>query len=147
TMAVTVMEEVDADKMMAEMVRVTKPGGRVAVIVRAVDQPWIAVIPVSDVILSQATAPGGQVAPTGCADVSLYSRFRARGLTDLKLFPTWATSVSFDGADADRAIAAMGRKVALEYRQEFADAAERAVADGTFLASQPFHCAVGTKAN
>src|SRR2546422_196531 len=34
----TVMEEVDADRMMAELVRIAKPGGSVAVIVRAVDR-------------------------------------------------------------------------------------------------------------
>ena len=36
-MSVTVIEETDADRMLAEMVRVTKPGGRVAVISRALD--------------------------------------------------------------------------------------------------------------
>jgi len=35
----TVMEEGDADKMLAEMVRVTRPGGRVAAIVRSLDMP------------------------------------------------------------------------------------------------------------
>ena len=34
----TVMEEVDADRMLAELVRIAKPGGRVAVGVRAVDR-------------------------------------------------------------------------------------------------------------
>src|SRR3990172_8879407 len=36
-LSTTVMEEVDADRMLAEMIRVTKPGGRVGVIVRAED--------------------------------------------------------------------------------------------------------------
>ena len=40
TMACTVLEEGDADRMLAEMVRVTRPGGRVAVIVRTIDMPW-----------------------------------------------------------------------------------------------------------
>jgi predicted nicotinamide N-methyase len=35
----TVMEEGDADRMLTELIRVTKPGGRVAVVVRAVDVP------------------------------------------------------------------------------------------------------------
>jgi SAM-dependent methyltransferase len=41
TLSVTVMEEVDADQMLGEMVRVTKPGGRVAAIVRAGDRPFL----------------------------------------------------------------------------------------------------------
>jgi ubiquinone/menaquinone biosynthesis C-methylase UbiE len=37
-----VMEEGNADRMLAELVRVTKPGGRIAAIVRATDMPsWI----------------------------------------------------------------------------------------------------------
>jgi len=39
--SVTVIEEVDADGMLAEMVRVTKPGGGVAVIARAIDMPFL----------------------------------------------------------------------------------------------------------
>ena len=37
SLSFTVMEEVDADRMLHEMVRVTKPGGRVGVVVRAAD--------------------------------------------------------------------------------------------------------------
>jgi SAM-dependent methyltransferase len=47
TMSVTVIEEVDADRMLAEMVRVTKPGGRVAVSARAVDMPSFMHLPLS----------------------------------------------------------------------------------------------------
>jgi ubiquinone/menaquinone biosynthesis C-methylase UbiE len=39
TLSFTVMEEVDADRMLAEMLRVTRRGGRVGVVVRATDQP------------------------------------------------------------------------------------------------------------
>src|SRR5262249_18583307 len=35
----TVMEEGDADRMLAELVRVTKPGGRIGAIVRPTDMP------------------------------------------------------------------------------------------------------------
>src|SRR6185369_17818375 len=37
--ACTVLEEGDADRMLAEMVRVTRPGGRVAVLGRSIDVP------------------------------------------------------------------------------------------------------------
>jgi protein-L-isoaspartate O-methyltransferase len=45
TMSVTVIEETDADRMLAEMVRVTKPRGRVAVIARAKDIPFLMNLP------------------------------------------------------------------------------------------------------
>ncbi len=47
TMSCTVMEEGDAERMLAEFVRVTKPGGRVAVVVRSIDMPRWVNVPVS----------------------------------------------------------------------------------------------------
>jgi SAM-dependent methyltransferase len=40
SLSFTVMEEVDADRMLHEMIRVTKPGGRIGVVVRAVDMQF-----------------------------------------------------------------------------------------------------------
>ena len=37
--SVTVLEECDAGKAIAEMVRVARPGGRIGVVVRAIDLP------------------------------------------------------------------------------------------------------------
>jgi ubiquinone/menaquinone biosynthesis C-methylase UbiE len=39
TLSFTVKEEVDAERMLAELVRVTKPGRRIGVVVRATDMP------------------------------------------------------------------------------------------------------------
>ena len=41
----TVLEEGNADLMLAELVRVAKPGGRVAVMVRAIDIPLVVNVP------------------------------------------------------------------------------------------------------
>jgi len=69
------MEESDADRMLAELVRV---------IVRALDMPSWVNLPISDA--------------AGCADASLYRRFHAAGLTRLTCFPQFAgTSASHTG--------------------------------------------------
>jgi SAM-dependent methyltransferase len=84
TLSVTVMEEVDADQMLGEMVRVTKPGGRVAAIVRACDRPFLMNLPLRAALHRKVEepsgwAPGAEV--RGCADASLYRRFHQTGLT------------------------------------------------------------------
>ncbi len=86
----TVMEEGDANRMLAELLRVTKPGGRVGAIVRAVDVPSWANLPLSAELRSKTGRPGlvtSEVTSGGCADASLYQRFHAAGLTQLTFYP------------------------------------------------------------
>ena len=89
-LSVTVIEEVDADRMLAEMVRVTKPGGRVAVVARAIDMPFLMNLPLSADLKAKVGAPGGGVAAQGCADASLYRRMHQAGLTQVKMLPQLA---------------------------------------------------------
>jgi SAM-dependent methyltransferase len=145
TMSHTVLEEGDADRMLAELVRVTKPGGRVAVSVRAIDVPWWVHVPVSASLKAKLDAPHGFVGPRGCADASLYRRFRTAGLTQVKMFPQF---VAFDSPHTPvgqwyRAL--LRTPLSAEEGQEWQDGVERAEAEGTFLIAQPFHGAVGTK--
>ena len=147
TLSVTVIEEVDARRMLDEMVRVTKRGGRVAVVARALDLPFFWNVRLRPALRAKVDAPGavGAVGPHGCADASLYDRFHAAGLRDVKMFPH-ATPFSV----ADRSV--------VDYMQEYLlaklDAAEaeewkvaRAEAErsGVFVVAWPHHCAVGTK--
>src|SRR6266550_2292059 len=86
----TVMEEGDADTMLAELIRVTRPGGRIGVIVRSLDMPWWANLPLSIALRTKVDQPGSRgsgVAIGGCGDAGLYRRFAAAGLHNLKLFP------------------------------------------------------------
>ena len=86
----TVFEEGEADQMLAQIVRVTRPGGRIGIVVRAVDMPFWVNPPLDPALKIKVDAPGvigGGVAPKGVADASLYRRLSALGLTGLKCFP------------------------------------------------------------
>ncbi len=143
TLSCTVMEEVDADRMLAEMVRVTKPGGRVAVIVRSVDMPWWANLPLRAELKTKVEAVRGPVEERGCADAALYRRFHEAGLTQVKMFPQLA---AFGGNFwvqfySHQILPALSPQEADEWRAAVA----RAEAEGTLFFAMPHHCAVGTK--
>jgi SAM-dependent methyltransferase len=89
----TVMEEVNAQRMLAELVRVAKPGGAVAVIVRSVDRSQWTNAPVPAGVRQQIEASPGPVgvATGGCADESLYQRFHEVGLVDIRGGPAWVS--------------------------------------------------------
>jgi ubiquinone/menaquinone biosynthesis C-methylase UbiE len=146
-MSVTVIEESNADRMLAEMVRVTKPGGRVAVISRAMDLASPMNLPLSASLKSKVEAPGfiGTVSPQGCADASLYRRVRQAGLTQVKMLPQLA---AFDQADPTvlQFLEGALQKLNEEEVHEWQAARAEAEAAGTFFMTWPHHCAVGTKA-
>jgi len=146
-MSVTVIEEVDADRMLAEIVRVTKPGGRVAVIARAQDIAFPMNLPLSAGLKAKVEAPGviGQVSPQGCADASLYRRVRQTQLTQVKMLPQLT---AFDSADAtvlQFLEGALLPKLNQDEVSEWKSARAEAEAMGTFFMAWPHHCAVGTK--
>jgi len=64
TLSFTVIEEGDADRMLAEFVRVTKPGGKVAIVVRSTDMPRWVNLRLSNELKKKVEAPqllGGNV--------------------------------------------------------------------------------------
>jgi SAM-dependent methyltransferase len=143
----TVAEEGDAERMLSELVRVTRPRGRIGVVVRAVDRGCWINLPLDPVLRAKVEAPGtigGGLAPRGCADASLYSRLGALGLVGLVAFPQLVAvrPPSPRLARYQQQILAALTPAEIETWQRTVAAAE---SDGTFFIAQPFHGAVATK--
>ncbi|HZD41385.1 MAG TPA: methyltransferase domain-containing protein, partial [Terriglobales bacterium] len=143
TIACTVLEEGNADRMLAECVRVTKPGGRVGALVRSIDMPGWVNLPLGAALKQKAEAQSGSAEEHGCADASLYQRLLKVGLRPLVIFPQWATYSDGERLDymEERILASLTPEQAEEWRQ----ARSRPESHGTFFIAQPFHCALGTK--
>jgi len=143
SMSFTVMQVVDADRMLGEMVRVTGPGGRIAVLGRGDDRPYIINLRLRSELKAKAEASrGGGSNPQGCRDASLYRRFHQAGLTQVKMFPQLATYT-----DRTRLQFMQGEILSAltpEEAEEWRTAVAEAESEGTFFIAEPFHCVVGT---
>jgi SAM-dependent methyltransferase len=147
TLSFTVMEELDAERMLAELVRVTRPGGRIGVVVRAVDMlPWLNLDLPDDVLRAAERVSGAGADEHGCADASLYRRFAAAGLRDLVMGPQYGADTAEHSPQrlrlfVGRVAGGLERDAAAQFR----DSVKRATSDGTMVWAEPYHCAVGTK--
>lgn len=144
--SVTVIEECDANKMLAEMVRVTKPGGKIAVIARATDVQFVWNVTLPEELKGKVQQAGGQIASDGCADASLYRRFQAVGLSQVQMYPQYATfNVSEPGLLSLMESNYLLPKLTEDEARMWHAAKSAAEEEGTFFMAWPHHCAVGTK--
>jgi SAM-dependent methyltransferase len=143
--SVTVLEECDAEKAIAEMVRVTRPGGRVGIVVRAIDLPQWWNLKLPPAIRAKVDVPPQSVGPSGVADASLYPRLRRAGLVDLVGFPALVTLDDPDGPiwryREDHVLA----QLTPAETETWHAARAAALAAGPLLQATALHCAVGTK--
>jgi SAM-dependent methyltransferase len=143
--SITVLEECDAGRAIAEICRVLRPGGRAGIAVRALDmnQWWNLDLP--EPILRKIDTPPYSVAPAGVADRSLYRRMREAGFTDLVCFPTLVTLDRPGGPIWRNREDHVLSLLAGEERTQWQAARQRAAADGLLFMAHPLHCAVGSK--
>ena len=141
----TVMEEGDANRMLRELVRVTRTGGRVVVMTRAVDLDWCVNIPVSHELRAKMNSAGPStgvgVGAIGCADSTLYARAIRAGLEPLSIGPQFA--VYRQGERLHDVLARLMTALSGEEAKSCRDAIGLATKDGTLFVAEPFHCIIG----
>ena len=116
--------------MLSELVRVAKPGGRVAVLVRAIDIPLVVNVPLRPELKTKAQIPRGFIGAQRCADAR----------------QQFAASEQPDTAQARFAHGAISARLAPRKCREWRTGMAQAVADGTYFIASRFTAPPGQKA-
>ena len=143
--SVTVLEECHADRAIAEMVRVARPGARIGLAVRAIDVPQWWNLSLPEPIRRKAAIPPQSVERGGVADASLYARMRRAGLVDLTAFPVLIALDKPDGPIWRYREDHVLSRLSPDEIAAWEDASKKARAEGLLMQAHALHCAVATK--
>ena len=144
--SVTVLEECDAQKSIAEIKRVLKPGGVAGIVVRALDAPQWWNIKVSDSVNKIISVPPQMVSPKGVADMSLYEKIKLANFKNILSYPFWFTASSGNNSYIydmyyGRARQLLNNKQQEEFDKEIKNVNEKSQS----ILSVPLHCCIGYK--
>lgn len=143
--SITVFEECDADRALAEIFRVLRPGGRAGIVVRAIDVPqwWNLDLPAG--LRAKVDVPPQSVGARGVADASLYRRMGTAGFAGLRCFPTMVTLDRTDGPIWRYREDAILPQLSPGETTIWRTAVDAARAAGTLCMAHVLHCVVGVK--